>query len=144
MKRFNDQLADLMSAWMSQMWLFWLLTILILGALIFQRPQGIQGWALFFVSVFFQGVALVVINYTSDKQGRQTLKLLQETHDTTMEELSGLRRLYQTQSEELAELRELHKEVHVIVTNIQAGTTVKGGCKLDHQSLGRLQLPTHR
>lgn len=111
LKRFNDWLADRMSSWMSRMWLFWLLTILILGTLIFQRPSGIQGWALFFVSVFFQGVALVVINYTSDKQGRQMLRLLQETHNTTMEEFASLRRINAIQAEELAELKAIHAEL---------------------------------
>lgn len=118
MSRFNDWLANRMSVWMSQMWLFWLLSILILGTLIFQRPQGIQGWALFFVSVFFQGVGLVVINYTSDKQGRQTLLLLQDTHDATLKELAGLRDLYVAQSEELAELKQMHQELHTVTNQI--------------------------
>lgn len=100
-KRINDWLADHMSRWLSQMWLFWLLTVAILATLFFERPQGVQGWILYWVSVFFQGVALVVINYTSDKQGRTSQALLQETHDEVMAEL--------------AEMKEIHREIHAML-----------------------------
>lgn len=81
MKQFNDWLANKMSDWLSQMWFFWILSFVILSTLLFQRPANIQGWTLFFVAEFFQGVALVVINYTSKKEGRQTNQKLDDIHE---------------------------------------------------------------
>ena len=122
-RRFNDKLADKMSDAMSAMGLFWLLTVLIWSTILFQRPQGAQGWILFLVSVFFQGVGLVVVNYTSAKQGRMMLQLLQETHDTVMAELASVRDLLSTErqivsgismeDQELAKLTETLQRVTV-------------------------------
>ncbi len=122
-RRFNDKLADKMSDSMSAMGLFWLLTVLIWSTILFQRPQGAQGWILFLVSVFFQGVGLIVVNYTSAKQGRMMLQLLQETHDTVMAELASVRDLLSTErqivsgismeDQELAKLTETLQRVTV-------------------------------
>ncbi len=98
---------------MSEMWLFWFLTILIWSTVLFERPRGAQGWILFLVSVFFQGVGLVVINYTSAKQGRMTIALLQETHDTVMNELRDMKKMIemerQIESDVVAEKEEFVK-----------------------------------
>ena len=107
---FNDRMAAMMSRGLSSMWTFWTLTLLIGLALILQRPVGAQGWVLFVVSIFFQGVALPVLAFVSNQQGDRTEGILRETHDTVMRELEDLRVLHEERSQELAELRALHEE----------------------------------
>ena len=107
---FNDRIAVRMSTALSSMWTFWSLTLLIGLALILQRPTGAQGWVLFVVSIFFQGVALPVLAFVSNQQGDRTEGILRETHDTVMKELEDLRVMHEERSQELAELRALHEE----------------------------------
>ena len=109
MKRFNDWLADRFAAWLSTMALFWALTLLIVLALILQRPSGAQGWVLFVVSVFFQGVALPVLAFVSNKQGDRMENLLRETHDAAMNDLEELRQLHEERTQEIENLKDLAK-----------------------------------
>jgi len=110
-RRMNAWLAERMANMLSSMWLFWGLTILIWATVILQRPSGPQGWILFLVSVFFQGVSLPVLAFVSNIQGDRTEKLLRETHDAVMSELTELRRMHEEQATELAELRAVHREL---------------------------------
>ncbi|PWI57383.1 hypothetical protein [Sulfoacidibacillus thermotolerans] len=106
----NDWLADHMSLWLSSMWLFWGLTVLILFALALQRPIGAQGWILFIVSVFFQGVALPVLAFVSTKQGDRMESVLQQTHDATLAELEELKAMHKERDEEIAMLQQQLKD----------------------------------
>jgi CBS domain containing-hemolysin-like protein len=110
-KRFNDWLGDKLAYWLSTMPCFYLISVAILATLFFQRPQGLQAWLLFWVTVFFQGVALPVLGYVSRKSGEKQEQVLNETHDAVMEELRMVK-------EELVlakqERRELHKILHEI------------------------------
>ena len=124
MKRFNDWLAGIMSRALSSMVLFWLLVVLTWGSVLLQRPDGAQGWDLFLVSIFFQAVALPVINYTTAKQGDRTEALVRETHDAVMDELASLRRMNAVQAEEIAELKAIHRELH-----LKGGVCHGCGCK---------------
>jgi hypothetical protein len=105
--RINTWLADRLSDGLSTMWLFYALVALTWGSVLVRPPQGAQGWDLFLVSIFFQGVALPILNNTTARQSAKTLRLLQETHDTVMAELTSLRQLHASQAEELAALRTL-------------------------------------
>lgn len=98
MKRLNNIIANALAQGLSSMALFWVLTILIFSTLLIQEPVGAQGWILFIVSIFFQGVALPVLAFVSNAQGDRMESLLRETHDTTLDELR--------------ELRDMHEELH--------------------------------
>ena len=124
--RFNDWLAAHMALGLSSMWTFWTLTLLIAAALLLQRPTGAQGWVLFVVSIFFQGVALPVLAFVSNQQGDRTEGILRETHDTVMKELEDLRALHAERTEELAELRALHEEDRAWRERIEAKLTASG------------------
>ena len=93
------------------MWLFWGLTLLVLLALALQRPSGAQGWILFWVSIFFQGVALPVLAFVSNKQGDRMERVLRETHDSVLTELSEIKAMHAAQTEELATLRAINQRL---------------------------------
>ena len=93
------------------MWLFWGLTLLVLLALALQRPSGAQGWILFWVSIFFQGVALPVLAFVSNKQGERMERVLRETHDSVLAELSEIKAMHESQAEELATLRAINQRL---------------------------------
>lgn len=76
------------------MWTFWTLTLLIALALLLERPAGAQGWVLFVVSIFFQGVALPVLAFVSNQQGDRTERVLRETHDAVLQELAEIKQLH--------------------------------------------------
>lgn len=94
MRRFNDWLADKLAAALSTMWLFWALTLLVFAALLAQTPNGAQGWILFWVSIFFQGVALPVLAFVSNKQGDRMERVLRETHDAVLQELTEVKQMH--------------------------------------------------
>ncbi len=92
-RRSNDWLADHLAAMMATMGMFWVLVGLTWGSVILSRPKGAQGWDLFLVSIFFQGAALPVLGYISNKQGDRMVAMLKETHDATMQELAEIKAL---------------------------------------------------
>ncbi|MCL6443637.1 MAG: hypothetical protein K6T83_09310 [Alicyclobacillus sp.] len=110
-RRFNEWLAERLSIILSSMWLFWVLCVMTWGSILLQRPNGAQGWDLFLVSIFFQAVALPVINLTTAKQGDRMERVLNETHDAVMSELAELRRMHEEQKAEIAELKAIHREL---------------------------------
>ncbi len=110
MKRMNDWLANRMALWLSSMGMFWALTLLILLALALQRPSGAQGWVLFVVSIFFQGVALPVLAFVSNQQGDRTERVLRDTHDGVLSELAAAKKRMNTQEQLLTEMRQMHAE----------------------------------
>ncbi len=112
MKKLNEFIADKLSNVMSTMWLFWILFIACLTAYIVQPPAGAQAQILFWVSIMFQGIALPVLAFVSNKQGNRMQSTLQETHDLAMEEM----KLIHDENSELyaivEELHQKHDELH--------------------------------
>jgi hypothetical protein len=72
--------------------MFYGITFLVIAPLFFQRPTNLVTWMQYIVSVFFQGVALPVLGYTSKKSGEVQAQLLRETHDTVMNELDYIKK----------------------------------------------------
>ena len=62
-----DKLAVVLSDSLSSMIMFWIITLMVIVPLFFNQPIGLVGWMQYIVSVFFQGVALPVLAYTSKK-----------------------------------------------------------------------------
>jgi hypothetical protein len=117
----NNRIAGKLAAWLCSMWLFWLLTILIWATVFFQRPEGAQGWILFLVSVFFQGVALPVLGFVSNQQGERTERVLQETHDKVLSEFAELKEMHEAQAYEMAAIKAMHRELHELVREVRHG-----------------------
>lgn len=114
MKSFNDKLADMLADWLSSMAMFYGLTFLIISTLYWQTPQGPIEWLQFFVQTFFQGVALPVLGFVSKKAAAKQEKLLQETHDTVMQELAVIKEEINLQREENQEIRVILEDVRKI------------------------------
>ncbi|MDP4159275.1 MAG: hypothetical protein Q8911_05855 [Bacillota bacterium] len=112
-KRFNDWIGDKISFWLSTMAAFWLVSILVLTPLMWQRPTGLVGWMQYAISVFFQGAALPVLGYVARKSGEKQERLLNETHDTVMDELTMIK-------EELALAREERDELKILLSLLHA------------------------
>lgn len=111
MKKFNDWLGDKLSYVLSTMAMFYGIAFLVLAPLFFQRPTNLVTWMQYIVAVFFQGVALPVLGYTSRKNGEVQEKLLKETHDTVMKELDYIEKQHETAKIERAELQKIIKEI---------------------------------
>jgi hypothetical protein len=101
----NAFIAKKVSTVMSSMTLFWILVVLNVGALFLQAPQGAQGWLLWGVSIFFQSIALPLLGYVSDQQGKKSTSLLTETHDTVMEELQDIKDMREKVLEILSDMK---------------------------------------
>ncbi|MBP1744434.1 MAG: hypothetical protein H6Q58_1412 [Firmicutes bacterium] len=121
MDRFNQWLGDKLSYILSTMAMFYGVSFLVLATLFFQTPTSLVTWIQYIISVFFQGVALPVLGYTSRKSGELQANLLRETHDTVMNELDYIKKQQEAASLEreelekiLAEIREMTAEIHKI------------------------------
>jgi hypothetical protein len=111
MDRFNDWLGDKLSYVLSTMAMFYGITFLVIAPLFFQTPNTPVGWMQYIVSVFFQGVALPVLGYTSRKSGEVQAAMLQETHDTVMKELDFIKKQQEAASLERDELEKIMSEI---------------------------------
>ena len=105
MKKLNDIVGDKLAYWLSTMAMFYGISFLVIAPLFFATPTGLVAWLQYIVSVFFQGVALPVLGYVSRKGGEKQEKLLNETHDATMQEVTQLKEIIES-------LKELSKEQH--------------------------------
>jgi hypothetical protein len=106
-QHFNEWLGDKLANWLSTMAMFYGVTFLVFLPLFFQRPNGLVGWAQYSSSVFFQGVALPVLGYVSKKEGDRNEKLMRETHDTVMKELSMIKKELKLAGEERNALKSI-------------------------------------
>lgn len=111
-KRFNEWLGDKISYWLSTMAMFYIVSLLVIAPLAWQVPQGVVGWMQYAISVFFQGAALPVLGYVARKSGESQERVLKETHDAVMEELSLVKEELRLAREERNLLRQLVEEMH--------------------------------
>lgn len=118
MGRFNDWVGDRISFWLSTMAAFWIVTAFVLIPLIWQRPEGLIGWVQFLIQSLFQGSALPVLGYVSRKAGESQEKILNETHDTVMEELDMIKDELALAREERDELKILLAELHAKIPDV--------------------------
>lgn len=120
--RFNDWLADHLAVWLSTMAMFYGVTFLVIAPLFFQKPSNLVGWMQYIISVFFQGVALPVLGYTAKKSGDEQAKLLRETHDVVMDELTSIKSQQTMNQEEIASLKKIISELHHLIKEVHRRT----------------------
>ena len=118
-KKFNDWLGDKLSNGLSSMTIFYLITFLVLLPLSVQRPDSLIGWIQYMSTAVLQASALPLLGYTTKKQGDIQAKILQETHDTVMNELDFIKtqqtydkELIESQHKIICELKEVIGEIH--------------------------------
>jgi len=109
LNRFNDWLGDKLAYWLSTMVMFYIITAIVIVPLFFQSPQGIVAWIQYAVSVFFQGAALPVIGYITRRAEEKQNHVVNETHDTVIEELRLIK-------EDLALAHEQRDELEALMT----------------------------
>jgi hypothetical protein len=127
MNRFNQWLGDKLSYILSTMAMFYGVSFLVMATLFFQTPTSLVTWIQYIISVFFQGVALPVLGYTSRKSGELQAQLLRETHDTVMNELDYIKRQQDAARLEREELDKIISEIREMTAEIQ-----KISCKPDN------------
>ena len=86
MKKFNDWIAEKMSYALATMFMFYIITFLVVIPLLYSQPTSIVAWASYFSSVVFQGIALPVLGYTSRKNGQKTDELIDLIYKLTKED----------------------------------------------------------
>lgn len=92
--------------------MFYIISALVIAPLIWQRPQGLVPWMQYAIAVFFQGTALPVLGYVSRRAGENQERVLNETHDTVMEELALIKEELGLAREERDKLKTLLAELH--------------------------------
>ena len=111
MNHFNDWLGGKLAFWLSSMAMFYIITAMVMVPLFFQRPEGLVGWMQYAISVFFQGAALPILGYVASKAGDKQERVLNETHDTVMEELILIKEDLELAREQRIELEALMTEL---------------------------------
>ena len=74
------------------MTVFYIISLLVLAPLIVERPNTIMDWIQYLSTEVLQACALPLLGYTTNKQGNIQSKLLQETHDTIMNEIKIIKK----------------------------------------------------
>ena len=118
MKQFNDWLGDKLAYGLSTMAAFYIVTAFVLVPLAWQRPQGLIGWVQFLIQSLFQGSALPVLGYVARIAGEHQERVLNETHDSVMEELTLVREELALAREEREELKMLLAHLHVKIPDV--------------------------
>lgn len=90
--KLNQRIAEKMSAGLSTMWCLWIVLLLVLFPLIWNRPDTLYGWAQYLSTAVFQAVALPVLAFVSREETRKQMRILNETRNAEMEELKLLRK----------------------------------------------------
>lgn len=90
---------------MSSMWLFWVLTVVIVIAGVLEPPASPYTFVMFVISAGFQAIALPVLAFVSNLQGDRQEKVLNETHKAVVKELELVKEQLELTREELKLIR---------------------------------------
>ena len=114
MNKINNIIGDRLSSGLSSMTCFWIVSVIVVVPLAIERPSALIAWIQYLSTTILQASALPLLGYTSMVAGEKQQKLLQETHDTVMEEL----KLAQEEREELSVIvKELHEVIKREILN---------------------------
>ena len=79
-----DNLAEILSDSLSSMTMFWIITFMVIIPLYFNQPTNLVGWSQYIISVFFQGVALPILAYTSKLSGKRTDEVISKIEELSL------------------------------------------------------------
>lgn len=108
MNKFNNLVANKLSIIMSSMWLFWALAIVLVVIGIVHPMDNPYNMVMYWISAFFQAIALPVLAFVSNLQGDRAEKIAKDTNRAVMQEL----KLLKEQNEELQKLIKNHSHGH--------------------------------
>lgn len=109
---YNEWLANKLADALATMTMFFGVALLTLSILFFQTPRTSLEWVQYIVQTFFQGVALPVLAFVAKIEGKRQQQLLQETHDTVMNEMKEIKEL-------IAELNKIEIEEKKIEAELE-------------------------
>ena len=109
-KKFNDYVGDIFSFALSTMEMFWIVLIVVLLPLLWQRPDSFIAWVQYASTAILQAVALPLLGYTTKKSGESQEKIIMETHDILMNELLEAKELRKQQIEMMVDIKEMHDD----------------------------------
>ena len=75
------------------MWLFWLIIVIFIGAYFVQAPLGAYEMIMFFISAFFQAIALPVLAFVSNISSDRLEKKVDTLQTEMLEEIKELKQL---------------------------------------------------
>ena len=78
------KLAEILSNSLASMAMFWVISLLVIIPLFFNQPTNLVGWMQYIVAVFFQGVALPVLGYTSKLSGKRTDEIISKIEELSL------------------------------------------------------------
>jgi hypothetical protein len=113
-EKINETIASILANTLSSIACFYVITSLILIALVWQKPHDIIGWIQYLIAFLFQGSALPVLGYVSKREGDESRKMLQETHDMVMSEFEFAKEERAHMKKEQGELTHLLKDLHAL------------------------------
>lgn len=113
-EKINEAVASILANTLSSIACFYVVTGLILFALLWQKPHDILGWIQYLIAFLFQGSALPVLGYVSKREGDSNRKMLQETHDMVMSEFEFAKEERAHMKREQADLKHLLKDLHTL------------------------------
>lgn len=106
-EKINETVASILANTLSSIACFYVVTSMILIALVWQKPHDIIGWIQYLIAFLFQGSALPVLGYVSKREGDSNRKMLQETHDMVMQQFIHMSEEQQHMRTEQAELKDI-------------------------------------
>lgn len=104
---FNNWLANKLSDYLATMVCFYIVLALVLSILFLQLPRTPLEWIGFVIQTLFQGVALPVLAFVAKISGEKQERLLTETHDAVIEELTYIKEVLKSITLENKELQEI-------------------------------------
>jgi hypothetical protein len=92
-KKINNYIGKKLSSGLATMETFYIVAFLVLFPLLFDHPKSFIGWVSYSSTAVLQAVALPLLGYTTRIGENRQVKLLKETHDTVMKEMTKLNRM---------------------------------------------------
>lgn len=117
--KFNDYVGDKFSFALSTMEMFWVVLIVVLLPLLWQRPDTFIAWVQYASTAILQAVALPLLGYTTKKSGESQEKIIKDTHSVLMQEIKQTRHMHKEQLEMMKEIKEIHDHYHSVLTEIK-------------------------
>ena len=114
-----DKLAEVLADSLASMIMFWIVTLLVLLPLIWNRPDGGVAWIQYIVAVFFQGVALPVLGYTAKLSGKRTDAIIAKIEELSLKIERQTEHISEETDRIEKDVEEIEKDVDNIIDDIE-------------------------
>ena len=115
MNKFNDWIAEKMSFALATMFMFYIITFLVIIPLLYSQPTSIVAWASYLSSVVFQGIALPVLGYTSRQNGIKSDELIDKIYKANLNIESVLKEVKKLNEDILRDESDIENELKIYI-----------------------------